>query len=307
MRSLYWKKQKMAKGLPKRLIEELITRWKLEQLRQVLLEGDLDHRFLRLISRESHCPNSLKELDHIPIDAVHVSDETLSAFGLTQGNKQRVVAVGRYVQREGVSEGFRCIVDADLDRLRGINLSSESVVYTDYACMESYMWHQTALRQTLHYFRCEESVKSDADVQSLYDSISAVCKMLAGIRLIHAENPQWNLELHRSNASLSISQLTVNIDLAAYLTQCKPRKQDRAEIDKKLSDALRMMDAHRAVSVLNGHDLIWLVAFAIKELTAGPKRVVEEEQVLQSMLVHAVAKPELMHQPLFENLVSWAT
>jgi hypothetical protein len=295
----------MVKGIPKRRIEELVSRWKLEGLRQVVVEGSTDFRMLGLIMKKDGCPAGLQKLDRLPIDLVEVPDSMLAKHQLTSGNKQKIIAFGREIEALGQMMGFRGVVDRDLDTVRDRDFSSPSVRYTDFCCMESYMWQPDVLRQVLHQFSCEETFPSNDAVAALFDSISEACKQIFAVRVVHDKKPEWMLEIHHSDASLGMVDGKLQLDLSKYLHQCKPRREQREEFEKEVQKSVGDLAGVAVENALHGHDLLWLLEYVVKNCTSAKRHLAGGEQILPAVLNYSALLYDFPSQPLFAHLDEW--
>ncbi|MGZ2747766.1 hypothetical protein [Burkholderia stagnalis] len=296
----------MSNGVPRRLIDELINRWTLGRLKAVFVEGPNDQRLIRLLQREPYCPKGFEELDPIPTEAIEISSGLLQKHGLEgSGSKQRVVAASREVLERGAGDGFRGIVDMDLDRILGNDLRSQVTVYTDYSCMDCYLWTTHVLNRMLIQFRCEGSVTGAGAEQALFDSISLVCRELTIARVINQRFKEWNLDLHTSDKSLSLHNNVLSIDINAYLIQCKPPKSALGSL-KELSSSIRGELVQLTVlDTINGHDLIWVLTYCLRELSTLQRRHVDEETVRNSLLAFGISNTEIGESGLFLQLADW--
>lgn len=294
--------------IPRRKVAELATRWDLEKIPHVIVEGPRDARFLRLLQREDHCDGPLRTLDVIPVDAIELPAALLEAHGLlTTGARQRVIACIREVETQHVQDGFRGIIDADIDVLKGCNFSTDYIWYTDYGCMDGYCWSPQVLKRLAIQARCDESLRTAAQATALFKSINVVCAVLASIRYAAFANETWNLKIHRSTKSLSINGGVVSLNPDSYLDQCglgKAQTQEAKDAVAKYCADFKVIDPKLT---LNGHDLVWVLEFALRSLTAGPKGKVTEEIIKEALVAHGVAAPELCSERMFVALGDWAT
>jgi hypothetical protein len=296
----------MSNGVPRRLIDELINRWTLGGLKSAFVEGPNDQRLIRLLQREKHCPRGLQELDPCPLDAIEIPTGLLQKHGLDgSGAKQRVIAISKEVFERGVGKGFRGIVDLDLDHIVGSDVRSEVVMYTDHSCMDCYLWTVHVLNRLLIQYRCEGSVLGTDAEQGLFDSISFVCRELTVAKIINHRHREWNLELHKSDKSLSFQNGALAIDINAYLLQCKPTRfaiESLQELIPLIRDEISQVPA---LDVINGHDLVWLLTYCLRELSTMQRRYVDEETVRNSLLAFGISNNELGEANLFLQLADW--
>ena len=128
---------------PRRRIHELVAMYKLEPtVCNVFVEGAFDRNILIWFLRES----GVSRPKVIEIERIEVSCEVLLKHGVTEGNKQRVVALACELQALiGPTPQVTCIADTDCDRILGREFTSSLLFYTDYSCMEMYFFDERHL------------------------------------------------------------------------------------------------------------------------------------------------------------------
>lgn len=297
----------MPKGLPRRLIPELITRWSLTGIRQIVVEGRSDQRFLQLLQRETHCEPRLVGFDVCAVEFIEVPGDMLINHGIGgTGAKQRVIAFSREIELMRAQAGFCGIVDVDLDRVLGIDFSSNTLIYTDYGCMPAYAWTIDILHRLLIQFNCESEINSEQKLSGLFSSINAACKAIAAVRVVLAEHPELDLSLHNSDKCLSFNDCEVALDLRKYIEQCKPLRGQLEKTRALVTGAQTAVEHYDSLCILNSHDLFWVLTYVLKELTKHPRRAVDEEIVETSLLGLGLLRPELTSFPMFRALSDWS-
>lgn len=293
--------------IPRRRISELVTRWILEKIPQVVVEGPSDMRFLRLVQEEEHCLTSIRSVDVLSVDLIEVPASILEQHGLnTSGARQRVIACIREVGCQAVEDGFRGIIDADLDIFKGIDLSSSSLWYTDYGCMDGYSWNLKTLKRLVVQMRCEKVVSSAVLLKSFFKSVNRCCFLLAVLRFASFKHPDWSLKIHHSDKSLSIIGCEVRLDINKYISQCGLSKASLLEAKQVIPKCVEEFKDFDPLLALNGHDLLWILEFCFRALTSGVKAQVGEAQIYSAMVAHGIAEEPLMLEPVFKLLAEWA-
>ncbi|MBS7243190.1 MAG: hypothetical protein KIG98_02430 [Comamonas sp.] len=96
----------------RRTINDLIIRYELEpSLKDIFVEGLFDKEILGQYAK-SHEHN---DISFYEIDSVDVPHDLLKKYHLTDGNKQRVIALANELEILGESSKVFCLVDKDLD------------------------------------------------------------------------------------------------------------------------------------------------------------------------------------------------
>lgn len=298
----------MPKNLPRRLIDELITRWSLAGIRQVIVEGPSDERFIRLLQHETHCDQHVVELDICSVDLIEVPVDILETQGIPNtGAKQRVVAFSREIESKGMEPGFRCIVDWDLDRLLMIDFRSNTLIYTDYGCMNAYTWTTEILRRLAIQFKCESSLSTKHKLSTLFSSINKACKDVTAVRLVNARNPELMLNLHNSDKCLSFSDCKVILSLPKYVEQSKPSRGYLAQARELVMQARVEIEPENPLDIMNSHDLLWLLTYSLKKITKGAQRTIDQDVVASSLMAFGLMRQDLTTLPMFVSLSNWSS
>jgi hypothetical protein len=297
----------MSDRIPRRLIDELITGWQLTGERIVLVEGADDQRFLRLIQAEEHCDEAIAVLHALSADAVDVPSDVVARHGITgTGAKQRVIAFAREIENAGASDGFRGVVDRDQDQLLSLDFRSHVLKYTDHGCMEIYGWSPKSLRRLLVQYRCEAKVPTAAAVRALFQSINGVCAALAAVRAAALRVRTWELRIHQTDSTIMVHNGKADLNLRSYILLARPPKGEQSAVEAEVARFLAEIEAADPLDVINGHDLTWVLLVVLRELTALPRRVIDEATVSGGILSQGVSDPALIQRPLFQDLASWA-
>lgn len=297
----------VSRGLPRRLIDELITGWQLTGERVVVVEGTDDQRFLRLVQAEEHCDEAFASLLSLSADAVEVPGEVVARHGFVgTGAKQRVIAFAREIERAAAADGFRGVVDRDQDQLLESDFSSEVLRYTDHGSMEVYGWSLKALRQLIVQFQCDTKVPTTTALRRLFKSINEVCATLAAVRAIALRNPDFNLDVHHTPSTLATENASVRLDLPAYIRLAGPPKGTHDAVAANVMQMQADIVAGDPLGVVNGHDLVWVLVVVIRDLSVLPRRVVDEAAVAGTVVSAGVMDPGLFQHSLFRDLAAWA-
>lgn len=129
----------------RRTLEELKSRYALEpELRDTYVEGAFDREVLSQCSDGSNNPRVFYE-----IDTVDVPNEIVIRHGMSEGNKQRVIALARELSLLDEPVQYRCIVDRDLDHWFGPLADVPRLVWTEYCSLEAYFLDEQYLQNQI--------------------------------------------------------------------------------------------------------------------------------------------------------------
>lgn len=255
-------------NLPRRTIEELKTRYFCEpEIYDVYVEGRFDDEIIKAWCKKK-CEENIVPYE---IDTVDVPFEVLSKYKLTEGNKQRVIALAKELSLEDLN-GYRCLVDKDLDHwLNGID-DTKNLIWTEYCSLELYYFKEELIKQIV--IDIANSKVSNWDV--FFESFIQVLKQLYCLRLSDARldfNMTW-IELDKY---ISCNGSSLSFDIKLYLK--------RNVINNRLSQRLKDFESEynswmdKLVGdprlYVRGHDFVKLISLANKNFK-GVKTYHEE-------------------------------
>ncbi|WP_272525599.1 DUF4435 domain-containing protein [Providencia sp. PROV196] len=262
--------------LPRRTLDEIKTRYFLESnLCDIYVEGEFDKKAI-----ESWCgKNNEKKIISYTIDSVELPISILQKHGLTEGNKQRVIALAKELS---ISESgnYKLLVDKDLDHwFSGID-DIPNLLWTDYSSLEMYFFTEEIIRSIIVDI---SNCKID-DWEVFYNSFILVLKELYSIQLACREldiKTSW-CEIRKS---LSIINGELKFDIQGYII-----KNYNAE-NFGLTRENFLVAQDMWLSKLNcdnrlcirGHDFVDLMALSVKLYKGNNK--FNDSNVLQPILL----------------------
>jgi len=247
-------------AVPRFQISDLLARYSLEpSLRDVFVEGRFDQDVL------SSCIRMRAKSDVVvyEIDCVDVSSELLRSFGLTNGNRQRVISLAKALADSLDSGPYRCIADKDLDHWLGTQISLRGLTWTEHCSIELYFLDEDLVKEILVH-----SAKSVfRNWSDFYASFISVLQDLYALRLATKQlnlSPEW-ISFDRC---LGNSEGLITIDLRDYTNRLLMGVGKAARADEVLDCAAIWSDVARSSNPGNkvrGHDFVDLLAWSIKE------------------------------------------
>lgn len=150
--------------LPKIEPSELVTKYELHpEAMDIFVEGEFDKDFLLnyLSSRQSDIDATI-----LPIDCVNIQADS------SNSNKEAIISLSVLIENElkGIDISSIFIIDADSDRLRNKILSKKYLYYTDFTCMEMYLYNSSTLKKFLS-FTCNLNDTDRDDFVNLAENI----------------------------------------------------------------------------------------------------------------------------------------
>jgi hypothetical protein len=171
----------------RRTIPEIVAKYKLNpRVRDVYVEGAFDRKVLRWFFDEIRAT----DVGVFEITLIDIPSSLLRRHGLGEGERSRVIALGRELARlnEGTGTQAICVVDADYDRILQASVEGGPILLTDYTCMEMYFVYPSVLAK---YFRAVLGVER-LEIDVLLRNYSTVLRELY---LIRAANQALSLAL----------------------------------------------------------------------------------------------------------------
>jgi len=248
----------MVSNLPRRSIDDLLFMYELEpSLEDVYVEGAFDKDIL------TACFEHAGETKRIvyAVDSVEVPFAVLNKYGLTEGNKQRVIALAREFEVLD-DNGCKFLVDRDLDHWFEALYSSRGLVWTRHCALELYFFTEDFLKRLL----ISASRSKVAEWPSFIYSFCQALMHLYAFRLADRE-----LELKLDWVELDKDMKLVNgllvFNRDSFMTRVlnknnmMRRKQD---FDSAALLWFRKCAEDDERLAMRGHDFVNLLAFVVK-------------------------------------------
>lgn len=193
---------------PQWTVEDLLLRYDLEpELRDVFVEGCFDQDVLHA------CFKAAGDGQRVcyPIESVNVPDAMLEQYDLTEGNKQRVMALAMELNANVKGSSCKCLVDSDLEIWIGHKLTTPYLIRTKFTSLDLYFFSEELLQRLLII----SGKAKIPDWASFFDSLVSMLKDLYALRL--ADN---QLELYLKwtpwEKCLTKKGATIEFDVADY-------------------------------------------------------------------------------------------
>lgn len=275
-------------GLERRTIDELFARYELEpELRDVFVEGQFDKDVLANYFR------STKQLDRMvyEIDSVEVPNEILRKQNLTEGNKQRVIALARALSSLPEKCSYRCLIDKDLDHWFGGLEKTARLVWTNYCSIELNFFIEEILRDIL-------IITAKSRINSLVDynnSLIATLRELYVFRLADRELG-WNLSWLPIERFITQKESMIIFDDVLYIERLliKNTKSGlRGDFEKSVEQWKDCLSGdHR--NYVRGHDFINLLALTVQKFR-GIKEFSSSECIQRLFVLLASNRNDLLN------------
>lgn len=239
-------------------IEELLARYQLEpDLRDVFVEGTFDREVLTHHLKASNAGHAFYEVDTVDVPA-----SVLKVYGLTSGNKQRVIALSNELSNAPVEAQVYCLVDRDLDHWFGKTENSARLRWTAFCSIENHFLNAETIRDVVMTTSRAKIVNFDAFVTSLMN----VLRQLYALRLADREL-SLNLKWITNRKYLSVDSGSIVFDLPRYthaVLNASAATKKKSEFQKAVDAWQEKLDCDVRLAC-RGHDYTELLAWAVSE------------------------------------------
>jgi len=252
-------------------IPELIARYELEpELIDVFVEGSLDREILtQAVQRSSLGPMFYE------VDSVNVSAELLKKYGMSSGNKQRVIALANELSGLPAAAKVTCLVDRDLDHWFTDLVGSNRLKWSMYCSLECHFLTPESVRdiaQTTARARIER-------LDTFQSSLLIALRTLFSLRLVDRE---MNLALSWTALRKYLSRegdamVFDNTKYVTALLHANAKRTIAPEFLERQQTWIRKLNCDIRLSA-RGHDYTELLAWAISEF-GGQKEFASEAAI----------------------------
>jgi hypothetical protein len=240
-------------------IDELRARYELNpQLADFFVEGLFDCQVL------SQVPYSAEHgLVFYDIDTVDISEDLLRKYGLTTGNKQRVIALSRELASLPIGARVKCLVDRDLDHWFGVLPLSERLKWTIYCSIDVHFLTEKCISDILIVAGTARIKKLDVFVGSLH----FVLKRLFALRLADREL-SLQLDWPPFRKYLTVNSDKIDLDVDSYtnsLLTSNNRSKMRETFERCCDKWFSQLDCDIRLCA-RGHDYAEVLSWSMNKL-----------------------------------------
>ncbi len=284
-------------SIPRRTIDELVIRYKLEpELRDVYVEGDFDRSLIEWFIDGINSAG----VKVYKIETVEVPSEIVDAVTRREGNKGRVIALAKEIEsRTGIDLNILCIVDSDLDEHLTEIVEGRYICRTDYSCMESYLYDQEIVeRLFILYFGIAEDKAADF----LCDS-GAILLDLYLVRLVkYLLAPGISWMDPRKCMMESNGQLVLDLEeFVRRLLNKSEWKEGEERFFEEIENCRQRLRGDTKHS-LHGHDMVVVVITWVRQIAGVTSRL--EERDVHSAWSAAIERENIKDEVLFDKIKS---
>jgi hypothetical protein len=284
--------------MERRKIVELLTLYELEpSLRDIYVEGPTDRAFVSGVVRRLNLPQvQVREIDQVEIDAGH-----LSRMGLSEGAKQRVIALAVALSFESkidLARQVACIADADDEAGKDAAIRAPLLLYTDVTSMPIYGFDGKYLQWYFDVGTMGFPLSGQQVVEQLIPPLRSLCALRRALAVLEV-----NVALASITKDCSFSGGQLQFDYDRFVKRCKSKDASFAK-EKKIQDAVA-----RQLSVLGSDHRLWAGAEDFVSLLnwlivkmRGQKHTVPEHLLARTILL-GVPIDDVLNWNLFRELL----
>lgn len=232
-------------------ISDIIGHAKLKpNLLFLFVEGKSDESILNNFLKKTGNNNNVAVRS---IDRIDIKDEILIKHQLgLSSNRNKVIALFREIDSNiSNNKSLFFLIDKDLDEHLGINYSSKYLYYTDFTCIESYLF----TKEHLDEFFTLTNYKVKSTVENLFKEIKNILTFLFSVRIENEIN-KYNLEAVNYKTNYEFNQSIFTFKFDAYLIQKLTTKNKQSEFPNFKSCVLSRKELFSldVRNYIHGHD-----------------------------------------------------
>jgi hypothetical protein len=285
-----------------RTVSELVFAYSTGNRKAVFVEGEDDLAIVEGMLAEFEASSRIAAYT---IDKVDVPLDDLTTYGLTAGNRNRVICLSNMIAAVAgrAPKALFCIVDRDYDVFTGKVFYSPCLHFTDHACMEAYCLAPSLLERLFRVaYKLPPTAANDFRVNALRALKAVFAVRAAFLSLEH------QVGMPALNKYLVVNGSRVTFRIVAWFRAALQNhgvNNNRLElfgVIKRYLAFSKLLDSHHLV---NGHDLVLLTSKWLKVVFNCPPQQVTEDAVGASIRLCLVGEGTAS-QPLFERLKAFA-
>ncbi len=280
--------------IPRRSVTDLVAMYTYEpSLQDVYVEGSTDKALLEYALQN----DNIRIVDTSQID---LPTQILEEFGLTPGNRDRVIALAALLERELATsiKGILCVIDDDLDRFLDREITGyRYLISTDFCCLESYWYGQ---QQLLKYRKLGLHDKGPLRETDLIETLDPVVREFF---LLRAAAASLGLRLGWLDPTGQCARLGNRIDfdedefITRWLNKNKASGQRQALIEER--ERLRPLLDTDTRLCMHGKDFILMLSWFVRPYVGNQ---LAHTEVVARMLACCVDRAGFASLGLFKAL-----
>jgi hypothetical protein len=245
----------------RRRLEEILARYELEpSLKDLYVEGSNDCSLVRWFLQKK----GKRDIHVYQIDTVELPSNLFQKSKLNEGsNHNKIILLSEILSGRFSSRKLkvRCIADADYDRYLKICRQNYLLDYTDYTCMEMYLFNNVCIGKFLNFVLSNFPISA----QKLVLQLSTILQRIFLMRLAN-EKLIWNMSCVDLKGYTSWNGKRIKFDEKQFLRSYLMKNRKISKIDdfqatvKEFEGQLQSDVRHN----ISGHDFTYLFFLTLK-------------------------------------------
>ncbi|WP_375504190.1 hypothetical protein [uncultured Nostoc sp.] len=287
----------------RRTLEELVSRYKFEpELCDIYVEGKTDKLLIEWFLKEKQ----LQDFAVYEIDTVEIPAQLLFELGLKDNIRSRVIALALHIHDKLLETPLHitCIADKDFDWLFGKEYQCDLLLFTDYSCLEMYLFNEAVLDKSLRLgLRLSQPKASEI--------LNQVSRVLEDLFLVRATNEalelnmRW-LEKFGDCCKFNRNNNQVQFDLKSFITKYLNSNGNRSQ-ESRFITKLEELRAKELIEIrykIHGHDFTELLCWYIRPYLRKEIRNSYNSEILAGNLLACIDAEKLAQEGLFQRLLA---
>jgi len=288
----------MKRPAVKRELDEVLALYKLEpSLKDIYVEGVNDARILRWFLSK----NGQHDITVYDIQLVDIPKNLFEGAGLNPDcTRNHVILLSEKLSHglAGGRRGIRCIADVDFDRHLGACRKNDVLQYTDYTCMEMYLFNEKTLERFVNF------VLGDfpESVPALVKNLKHVLERLFLLRLAN-QKLEWSMTWVDIKDYTSYAKGKIGFDERRYVNSYlmrNGRSKAQKAFQKTIEELAAQLDSDSRHNI-RGHDFTYLL-FLSSRRHLGRRFVAKNWETFETLFCGFVEFDEIAREPLFVAL-----
>lgn len=277
--------------ITRRTIDELIVRYELApELDDVFVEGVFDKEVIASAHGFDGVMRAIYE-----IDSVEVPFALLSTHGLTEGNKQRVIALAKELAKNEGEYSYVCLVDKDLDHWFGELDPTKRLLWSKYCAIELHFLSSAFLHHLL-VTTCKAHI---SDFNKFFESLISTLSDLYAMRLADRKLV-FNMRWVPFESSLSHSKGIVSLSMENYVDRLLLANGKSKQKIKFMEEVTkyRMSLNGDCRNHIRGHDFVDLLVWVVHKFR-GIREFASEVALQRLFVLLAPSIPTIIEDTHF--------
>ncbi len=236
------------------------------------------------------------------------TDKNESKLVTTSGkpsSKLKAIKILEILEQSGFT-GILAIVDADFDRLENVRYPSLNLLYTDTHDLETMLIKSCALDKVITVFGSEAKIAKFQQHQDIRKTLLDA-GLIIGYLFWGSQVKKLNLTFSKLEFSKFINHKNLQIDELKLIQEIKNKSQASSLPDEDLKQLLinKQNEKHDPWEICRGHDLVKILAIALRKLIGTNNKKEVEPDILERSLILAYEKAWFIKTEVYQDICTW--